>query len=210
MDLQATLLRVLQEKEIRRIGSNKNIPVDVRVIAASNEGLDNLVITGKFREDLYFRLNILKIILPPLRERKEDIPELVTKLLQKYSIRYDKSLRSIPSQDIKLLTNLDWPGNIRQLEHLLERLVVLVDDEADVSDILKELIHEEYSANYSYSNGLQSDDQISVNIGTLADMSAELVNRMKNKAMLTNSELALRLGISRPTLLKMINHKLQN
>ncbi|OGP88196.1 MAG: sigma-54-dependent Fis family transcriptional regulator [Deltaproteobacteria bacterium RBG_16_48_10] len=124
-DLQAKLLRVLQEREIERIGSNKPIRVDIRVIAATNTNLEDAVSKGKFRQDLYFRLNVLPISIPPLRERKEDIPLLVNHFLNKFNIAFNKRIPGFSKKAIEALTRYHWPGNIRELENLIERIVVL-------------------------------------------------------------------------------------
>jgi len=209
LEHQDNLLRVLQEKEVRRIGSDRVIPVDVRVVAASNEELEVLISKGSFREDLYFRLNVLNIVIPPLRERREDIYNQIVFFLQKYSGKYAKSIYSLPQFVIKKLSNMDWPGNSRQLEHLLERCVVLADNEGDAPSIIMELLEEEFIKTFIpvQSEGRIAEDQISVVISTLAEMNLEIVRRMSSRAKFSNSELAMRLGISRPTLSKMLNCK---
>ncbi|MDQ7092401.1 sigma 54-interacting transcriptional regulator [Desulfosporosinus sp. PR] len=207
LDQQGNLLRVLQEKEVRRIGSDRLIPVDVRVIAASNEDLSDLVRRGTFREDLYFRLGVLKIVLPPLRERREDIPYQVVFFLKKFSLKYGKAIYNFPAFVLKKLASMDWPGNSRQLEHLLERCVVLASDEKDAPSVLSELLEEEFAEN-AWGIGAEEDsrNKISVYVSTLAEMNSEIVRRMRASGKLSNSELALKLGISRPTLLKMLNY----
>ncbi|MDP4126971.1 MAG: sigma 54-interacting transcriptional regulator [Bacillota bacterium] len=207
LEPQGNLLRVLQEKEVRRIGSERVIPVDVRVIAASNEDLEDLVRKGSFREDLYFRLNVLKIALPPLRERAEDISDQVVFFLRKFSFKYNKAIYTLPPLVFQKFSNMNWPGNSRQLENLVERCVVLADNEEDLSDIVMELLEEEFGDTvFSTERGDNlAKDQISVRISTLAEMNIEIVRRMRARAKLSNSELALRLGISRPTLTKMLN-----
>lgn len=123
MYLQAKLLRVLQEQEITRVGGTKSIGIDVRIIAATNQDLPTLVDEGKFRKDLYFRLNVLPVFLAPLRERKEDIPILAKHFLEKYSAKYEQR-KDFTDSALETLCAYDWPGNVRELENIVERLVV--------------------------------------------------------------------------------------
>ncbi len=125
LPIQAKLLRVLQEKEIVRVGSNQVIPVDVRVIAATNDDLPTLVKQQRFREDLYYRLKVVPIELPPLRARREDIPLLIDHFLRKNAAEQHKHIHHIEPEVLELLTNYTWPGNVRELENLLEMLVLL-------------------------------------------------------------------------------------
>lgn len=125
LNIQANLLRVIQEREVTRIGSSKPIKVDVRILAATNENLADAVRKGTFREDLFYRLSVVPVHLPPLRERKEDIALLVQHFLQKYNKRIKKNIASVSEPVIKALIEYDWPGNIRELENTIERAVVL-------------------------------------------------------------------------------------
>lgn len=125
IDLQAKLLRTIQEKEITKLGSNKVIKTNVRLITATNMDLGKMIGEGKFREDLYFRLNVINIDLPPLRERREDIPGLIDLFIKKYSLRENKEIDSISSDALSSLTKFDYKGNIRELENIIERGVVL-------------------------------------------------------------------------------------
>jgi len=141
-DLQAKLLRVLQEKEIERIGSNRPIRVDIRVISATNTNLEDAVAQAKFRQDLYFRLNVVPIQIPPLRERKEDIPSLARHFLNKFNISFNKKIPGFSEKAIEALNRYHWPGNIRELENLIERIVVLSpgDLSIDLKDIPFEIL----------------------------------------------------------------------
>jgi two-component system response regulator HydG len=123
-DLQAKLLRALQEKEIRPVGSNERVHINVRVIAATNRDLEGAVRGGTFRQDLFFRLNVVQIKLPPLRERKGDIPLLVNHFLEKFSDP-DRPVQSISEEAMARLMAYDWPGNVRELENAIERAVAL-------------------------------------------------------------------------------------
>jgi len=125
MNIQAKLLRVLQEKEIARVGSSQVIKVDVRIIAATNKDLLKCVKEETFREDLFYRLSVVPIVLPPLRERGEDIPLLANHFLAKYNKKREKNVTAISDQAMKVLTEYDWPGNVRELENVIERAVVL-------------------------------------------------------------------------------------
>ena len=128
LDLQAKILRVLQEKEITRTGGNQNIPVDVRIIAATNQRMEEMVRDKLFREDLYYRLNVVPINLAPLRERKEDIPLLVEYFLKKCCAELELPLRSCSPETQRLLSLYSWPGNIRELENTIKRAVILCPD----------------------------------------------------------------------------------
>ena len=125
LDLQPKLLRALQEHEFERLGSTKTIHVDVRLVAATHRDLKAMIREGKFREDLFYRLNVFPIEVPPLRERREDIPVLVNYFVSKLSRRMGKNIKSIRSETMELLTNGSWPGNVRELENFIERAVVL-------------------------------------------------------------------------------------
>jgi PAS domain S-box-containing protein len=124
MELQAKLLRVLQEGEFDRLGSNRTLNVDVRVIAATNVKLKEAVKDGKFREDLYYRLNVFPMRIPPLRERKEDIGLLAQHFLMKYNLKFNRQIESISRHILTQLTNYHWPGNVRELENVIERAVI--------------------------------------------------------------------------------------
>src|SRR5215475_5523249 len=125
VDLQAKLLRALQEREVERLGGTRTIPVDVRVIAATNEDLRQLVRARAFREDLFYRINVATLTIPPLRERKEDIPLLVEHFIRKYAREFKKDVRGISRGALPSLSAYDWPGNVRELENVVERSVAL-------------------------------------------------------------------------------------
>ena len=127
IEVQARLLRVLQEKEIIPVGSTQIKKVDVRLIFATNQNLKQLVMNGKFREDLYYRLNVFPIRLPSLRERHEDIAELVLHFIKKYCELNNRNMPTIKIEAIEMLVDYHWPGNVRELEHVIERLIILLD-----------------------------------------------------------------------------------
>ena len=125
LELQPKLLRALQEQEFERLGSGQTIRVNVRVVAATNQDLGRLVSAKQFRADLYYRLNVIPIFLPPLRERSADIPRLAEYFVQKFSARLNKPIATIPEEVMECLKSHDWPGNIRELQNFIERAVVL-------------------------------------------------------------------------------------
>ena len=129
LDLQAKLLRAVQEGEIERVGSQRPIKTDFRLIAATNVDLEKAVKEGRFREDLYYRLNVIPVRVPPLRERAEDIPELTRFFLKRYTTRFRKPVLGIADSTVRTLQSYWWPGNIRELENLIERLVAITDKE---------------------------------------------------------------------------------
>ena len=134
--LQVKLLRVLQEREFERVGESRTIRVDVRVVAATNASLEDLVERGEFREDLYYRLNVVPIVLPPLRERTGDVPVLVEHFLVAHAKRHRRPVPAVTPAALDRLERYPWPGNVRELEHVLERLVVLGRRETiDVADL---------------------------------------------------------------------------
>jgi DNA-binding NtrC family response regulator len=134
--LQVKLLRFLQERKFERVGSSRTIEVDVRVIAATNKDLEQEVASSNFREDLYYRLNVIPIHVPPLRERTGDIPLLVQHFLRQHCEKKELPRKTIASGTLDVLLHYDWPGNVRELENVIERLVILVDnDEIQIDDL---------------------------------------------------------------------------
>jgi len=129
LELQPKLLRALQEREFERLGSTKTIRVDVRLIAATHRDLQSMIRNNQFREDLFYRLNVFPIEIPPLRERREDIPLLVHYFVLRHSRQMQKRIKSVPNQVMDALVNADWPGNIRELENFIERCVILTQGE---------------------------------------------------------------------------------
>jgi formate hydrogenlyase transcriptional activator len=129
-ELQPKLLRVLQDQEFERLGSNHTVKVKVRVVAATNRNLSESIAQGKFRNDLFYRLNVFPIRVPSLRERREDIPLLIRHFVHKFARRMDRYIETIPKETMRSLMQWDWPGNIRELENLMERSVILSDGNA--------------------------------------------------------------------------------
>lgn len=200
LELQAKLLRVLQEMEFNRVGSNTIIKVDVRTIAATNCRLDEMVKEGLFRSDLYFRLNVIPIELPPLRNRRGDVPLLANHFLSKFNHLLKKKIRGITQQAVTVLANYPWPGNIRELENLIERLVVLGRDGhwIDEKDLPFELLlrEEVYT---------QASDGSAGDVGLIQARQAferQYILRALNRNRWNQSNTARMLGIHRNTLLQ--------
>jgi two-component system response regulator AtoC len=133
--LQAKLLHVLQDAEFTKLGSNKRIQVDVRVVAATNRDLEKMMLSGDFREDLYYRLKVIELTVPALRERRDEIPTLTDFFVTRYSRKYNRPLRPISDQLRQLFLQYDWPGNIRELENMIKRVVILQDEHLVVREI---------------------------------------------------------------------------
>lgn len=159
IDLQSKLLRVLQEKQVDRVGGVRLIPLDVRVIAATNQDLQKMVAEGKFREDLYYRLNVIPIHLPPLRSRKDDIPYLVEHFRESLNLQLGKNINGYESGFIEALCNYQWPGNIRELKNVIERIFNLTEDEQLRCKDLPHYILNDKKYNSSFSSS-QSDGWI--------------------------------------------------
>jgi DNA-binding NtrC family response regulator len=126
---QAKILRFLEEKEFNRVGGSKTIKVDVRLITATNKDLNQMIKKGGFREDLYYRINVVPIVIPPLRERKEDIPILIDHFINKFDLENNKNVKGINKEALEFLMQYEWPGNVRELENLIERVIALTSNE---------------------------------------------------------------------------------
>jgi transcriptional regulator with PAS, ATPase and Fis domain len=193
IDMQARLLRVLQEHEIVKIGDDKVIPVDVRVIAATNKNLLNLVGNGKFRDDLYYRLCVLELNVPPLRERKEDISELSKSIINKNNIKLKMKIKGLSKKLEKAFISFEWKGNVRQLENLIEKLMVLSDSEYLDIMLLEETVpYLLDDVQKSNSNSLEYTEKKKID--------EVLVQTNGNK-----KEAAKILGISKSTLWRKLN-----
>lgn len=205
--LQAYLLRVLQEGEVRKIGDDKVIPVHVRVIAATNVDLWKSVQEGKFRTDLFYRLNILTLQLPALRERKEDVSELIFTFMNQLNEKF-KTNKRIHDQALRLLHHYDWPGNIRELHNLIERLFVI----AEENEILPEHITKMFQGRIIEEAHLvpvtENDKKISSNLlqGTLEEIDKRIVQMVLEEEKGNISKTAKRLGVHRSTLYRKISH----
>lgn len=172
--MQVKLLRVVQEKMFKPVGSNEAIAVDIRIISATNRKLEDEVIAGRFREDLFYRLNVIEIRVPPLRERKEDIRQLAQHFLEKYSKQMGKEIQKISSYAIDLLTKYDFPGNIRELENLIERSVAMTNTNIILPESLAISLHKRSQLEKKKDKGIDLD---SVENGVSLDTILEEVER---------------------------------
>jgi len=191
LNIQAKLLRVIQEKEVTRVGSSRTIKIDVRIIAATNKDLSEYVKQNKFREDLYYRLNVVPINIPPLRFRKGDIPLLAMHFLEKYNKKVKKNIVGISKQAMKALIEYDWPGNVRELENTIERAVVL-----SKSNVIEpaDLIYHGLSV-----KGVQFNPLVT-GFKSLEEIEKEYIGRMLEAFHNNKSKVAEMLGIDRKTL----------
>ena len=187
--LQAKLLHVLQDAEFSRLGGKKPVKVNVRVLAATNKKLKEAVLKGEFRNDLYFRLNVIKLEIPPLRERREDIPLLCNQFLDKYRERYQSPVQQFPKDLMELLLKYDWPGNVRQLENVVKRYLILPD-----SDITAELRTSNPEAAAPVAHGNVSLKEVAGHAAEMAEK--EVVLRMLEETGWNRKESARRLRIS--------------
>ncbi len=149
--LQVKLLRVLQEREFERVGESRTIRVDTRVIAATNQFLEDEIDAGRFRDDLYYRLNVVSIHLPPLRERREDIPSLARFFLDRYCEENRRDAPVLSDEVMKVLLSYEWPGNVRELENCIERAVVLSNGKSLTPDLLASSAHERRGSRVAHS-----------------------------------------------------------
>lgn len=204
--LQAHLLRALQEREITPLGSESKIPIDIRLIAATNKSLKTLVKEKRFREDLYYRLNVIEIQLPPLRERKDDIPLLVKHFIQKVSEREHRPAIDISEEALLALMNYSWPGNVRELENCIERAVILArGNRIELHHIIPFLAMEEEKKPFSLSEWVRSYIGNPEYTGKVYDIVVGMVEEeLIRQALLLNERNKLKtsefLGINRNTL----------
>jgi transcriptional regulator with PAS, ATPase and Fis domain len=221
--LQVKLLRVLQEREFERVGDSQTIRVDTRVVAASNRDLLEEVEKGNFREDLYYRLNVVPIYLPPLRDRREDIPELAQFFLKHYDAENDRDVQRIDPAAMAALQNYHWPGNVRELQNVIERAVVMATNEELKSNLLPPAVLGQKVPQLRRMGGGRSND-----IGTLTtelvqqgivssgpseeNLYEKIVNRVEKELIAQvlsacdniQTKAAVRLGINRNTLHKKL------
>ncbi len=201
METQAKLLRVMQEREFMHLGGTTTVHVDVRIIAATNIDLRNLIRQQQFREDLYYRLNVIKIELPPLRKRKEDVPLLVKHFIDIYSKENKKEITGINDDVMSILMDYDWPGNIRELENLIERAIVLTRSKNITRDILPPSLLEDRKD--SLEDGSEYKDSLDLKVQTQNFQRRAILNALK-RAKGVQKKAAQLLGIKPTTLNEMI------
>jgi len=196
-DMQVKLLRVLQDHEFERVGGSVPIRVDIRLVAATNKDLKNAVDQGRFREDLFYRLNVVNIHLPPLRERTEDIPLLAAHFLRKLSQENERRVTGFSTESMQALCAYDWPGNVRQLENVVERCVVLARGEVIEYDELPPELRDESTQYKSAADLLPAE----INLGdTLEKIEAALIRRALVRSDFVQVKAADMLGISKSLL----------
>jgi len=198
-DTQVKLLRVLQEGEFERVGGTKTIKVDVRLIAATNKTLLDEVQKQRFREDLYYRINVIYLKVPPLRERKEDIAPLVNTFIQQYAALNTKKIRGIAKDALNTLVHYNWPGNIRELKNIVERMIVLSSGDMLTLDQIPEDIRQG-RPRINGTNG----HAVFQNISKITDAEKELIQKALHETRGNKSTAAAKLGISRRTLYRKL------
>ncbi len=199
-DMQAKMLRVLQEGMIERVGGNKRIRVDVRIVAATHRNLERLISEGTFREDLFFRINVIPINIPPLRERAEDIPELVHSFIDRFSKKFRKEVKGISGEALEILSFYPWPGNVRELENLIGRLVATIEH--------KEITPEDIPIDYHLYN-LRTSEGVSPKVDILTSacdtFEKNFILKALERSQGNRSQAAKRLGIPLSTLKYKMN-----
>ena len=221
LDIQVKLLRALQEGEVDPVGAKKPVKVDIRLISATNKDLQELVAAEKFREDLYYRLNVFPLTLPPLRERSEDIPELIDYFIQKFAAEESRDVKGVETSALDLLMEYDWPGNVRQLENTIYRAVVLSDRETltlhDFPQIVIRTAPGEEPAipasptldgeglhpRLAHAEGFSPLDAEG-EVRPLSEVEGEMIELAITKYQGRMSEVARRLGIGRSTLYRKV------
>ena len=198
LELQAKLLRVIQEKEFQRLGSNRSIKVDVRIVAATNTNLEDIIQKGTFRRDLFFRLNVIPIRLPSLRERRGDVRPLAQHFLKRFNLQLRRQIPGFTSQAVEVLERYPWPGNVRELENLVERLVVLGRDNEPIS-------HEDLPLEILLDSPLAQQAFVPEKDGLLKardSFERQFILKALKRAQWNQSEAARILGIHRNTLIQ--------
>ncbi len=200
LHMQSKLLRFLEDKSFRRVGGNKDINIDIRIIAATNKDLKQLIHEGKFREDLYYRLNVFPLYIPPLRERKEDIIPLIKYFINQFNIQFNKNIKKIDDNVIERLKNYEWRGNVRELRNIIERIVLLnYENEIRVSHLPPEFKEPFPMTSFDFDNINIPDSGISIKeIETMLNVA--LIKKALKKSKGNISKASKLLNIPRETL----------
>lgn len=210
LGLQAKLLRSLQDKEIERLGGTKPIKVDIRLISATNKDLPSAVSKGEFRDDLFYRIKVFEIHVPPLRERKEDIPLLADHFLRKYTANFNKEIKGISSSALRFFINYTWPGNVRELENLMQRAIILEGKNMITGDTISALVSQaEIKTDHKESpGGMSVKDQFEA---IKSEEEKKMIISVLTESKWKRTDAAERLGISRKSLFnKMKKYGLLN
>lgn len=224
--VQVKLLRVLQEQEFERVGDTKTVRVDCRIVAATNRDLTEMVEQDEFREDLYYRLNVLPLYMPPLRERREDIPDLIRFFVERYAIQNQRVISQVSQETLDFLKSYSWPGNVRELQNYIERAIVLAESEELTADLLPPHVRGEAPVRLGRieRSELQSlcAELVSRGLGEIAEdgkchesvmglVERELILQVLRSCQGTQTKTATKLGINRNTLHKKIeDYQLQD
>jgi DNA-binding NtrC family response regulator len=203
--LQVKLLRVLQEQEVRPVGSDRTLKVDVRVVAATNKDLEREVAAGRFREDLYYRLNVVPVSMPPLRERRSDIPVLVEHFLTKLVARHGREAMHLTEEAMVHLWEYAWPGNVRQLENAVERLVILAEGPAIRSDDLPASMRN-FISRSAIPDLHVSEDGVDLN-RVVEDFENGLIGKAMTRTRGNKQAAARLLGLNRTTLVAKLRRR---
>ncbi len=197
LPVQARLLRVLQEREIMRLGSDRVIPVDVRIIAATNYELSLAVKEGNFRSDLFHRLEVLNLDIPPLRTRKEDIEQLAEFLVEQFSFEENKKAPALTLEAMDKLKKYDWPGNVRELQNVMQKYVLLIEENQNAEELIIRLINEKIKKSYAVPSG--DENSITIKIGKMEEMEREIIEYLLSTGA-SIKEISQITGTSRTTL----------
>lgn len=209
--LQAKLLHVLQDNEYSRLGGKKNVVVNVRILAATNQNLEKAMQEGRFRDDLYYRLNVINITIPPLRERREEIPILCEHLLRKHNRKYSSPIHSVPPRVMEQMMAHDWPGNIRELENVIKRLVVLGNEQQIINELAPRIESGKNIDRTSLKAGAGSEGE-DTSVISLQELTRDLTSAAEKEVILkalwetqwNRTEAAALLNVSYKTLLNKI------
>ncbi|MFC1807692.1 sigma 54-interacting transcriptional regulator, partial [Candidatus Omnitrophota bacterium] len=198
LDLQVKLLRVLQQKELERVGDHKTMKVDARILATTNQNLEKAVAQKKFREDLYYRLNVIAITVPPLRQRIDDVPLLVNHFIKIFSDENHKPIEGISGETLQILMDYHWPGNIRELENIIERAVILDMDGVIDTDDLPEVLQNRVE---SFTQDIISIDKANNSLkDALQEPEKVHILRVLEEVGWNKKKAAIMLGVNRTTL----------